>query len=134
MYTMAWIALHHLIGWLETGIRYLGYCKLFMVGLLSRDNWCISSQREMNTRVGHQVGLELCEIHVESAIESERSSDGGDNLSNETIQVGVRWSLDVKIATTDVVDGFVVDHESAVRVLQGGVRCQDGVVRLNDSS
>merc|ERR1711965_37509 len=131
---VTWIALHHLIGWLEAGVGYLSYCKLFMVGLLSRDNWSVSSQREMNPRVGHQVGLELSEIHIESTIEPERSSDGGHNLSNETIQVGVRWSLDVQVATADVVDGFVVDHESAVRVLQGGVCCQDGVVRLNDSS
>jgi len=35
--------------------------------------------------------------------------------------------------TLTIIDGFVVDHEGAVRVLQSSVSRQDGVVRLNDS-
>ena len=54
-------------------------------------------------------------------------------MSDETIQVGVRRSLNVQITTADVVDGLVVDHERAVGVLQRSVRGQDRVVRLNDS-
>lgn len=33
-----------------------------------------------------------------------------------------------------VIYGFIVDHESAVGVLEGGVGGQDGVVRFNDGS
>ena len=43
-------------------------------------------------------------------------------------------SLDVQVSPADVVDGFVVDHEGAVGVLEGRVGCQHGVVRLHDSS
>jgi len=64
----------------------------------------------------------------------ERGRDGGHDLSDEPVQIGVGWPLDVEVPAADVVDGLIVDHESAVRVLQSGVGGQDGVVRLNDCS
>ena len=47
----------------------------------------------------------------------ERSCDGGDNLADQTVQVGVCGPLNVKVTSTDVVNGLVVHHEGAVRVL-----------------
>ena len=52
-------------------------------------------------------------------------------LADQTVEVGVGGSLDVQVAAADVVDGLVVHHEGAVRVLQGGVGGQDGVVGLH---
>ena len=86
----------------------------------------------MDARVRHQVGLELCQIHIQGSIEAKRSSNGGDDLTKETVEVGVGGSLDVEVPTADVVDGLVVHHEGTVGVLQSGVGGQDGVVRLND--
>ena len=86
----------------------------------------------MNPGVWHQVSLELCQINVQSTVKSERSGDGGDNLSNQSVQVGVGWPLNVQVTSADIVDGFIVDHEGTVRVLEGGVGGQDGVVGLND--
>ena len=54
-----------------------------MVGFLSRDDWSISYQREVNPGVGHQVGLELSEIDIQGTIESKRGSDGRHDLSNQ---------------------------------------------------
>ena len=88
----------------------------------------------MNPGVGHQVGLELCQIDVQGTVKSERSSDGGDNLSDQSVQVGVGWPLNVQVSAANVVDGLVVDHESTVRVLEGGVSGQNRVVGFNDSS
>ena len=130
---VTWVTLHHLVGWLEAGVGDLSDGQLLMVGLLSRDDWGIGGQGEVNTWVGHQVGLELSEIHVQGTIEPEGGGDGGDDLANQTVQVGVGWALDVKVAATDVVDGLIVDHEGAVGVLQGGMGGQDGVVGLNNS-
>jgi len=73
----------------------------------------------MDTWVWHQVGLELSKIDVQGTIESEGGGDGGDNLSNKPVQVGVGWSLNVQVSSADVVDGLVVDHEGTVRVLEG---------------
>lgn len=53
-------------------------------------------------------------------------------LSDQAVQVDVIGALKPEVATADIVDGLVVDHEGAVGVLQGGVGGQDRVVRLND--
>ena len=68
---------------------------------------------------------------VDPALQQPPTRDGGDDLSDETIQVGVGRSLDVEVPLADVVDGFVVDHEGAVRVLQGGVSGENRVVRFD---
>jgi hypothetical protein len=128
---VAGVALHHLVGGLEAGVGDLSHRQLLVVGLLSRDDWGVGGQREVDTGVGHQVGLELRQIDVEGTIEAQRGRDGADDLSDQTVQVGVGGALDVEVTTADVVDGLVVDHEGAVGVLEGGVRGQDGVVGLN---
>lgn len=52
-------------------------------------------------------------------------------MTHESVQVGVGWSLNVQVSSADIVDGLVINHESTVRVLQGGVGGQDRVVGLN---
>ena len=37
------------------------------------------------------------------------------------------------LPSADVIDDFIVDHEGTVRVLEGGVSTQGGVIRLNYS-
>jgi len=76
--------------------------------------------------------MRTSQVDVESTVESERSSDGRHDLSNQTVEVGVSWSLDVEVATTDVVDGLVIDHEGTIGMLQGCVGGQDGVVWFNN--
>ena len=102
-----------------------------MVGLLGGDDGGVGGQGEVDTGVGHQVGLELRQIHVQGAVEAQGGGDGGDDLADQTVEVGVGGALDVQVAAADVVDGLVVDHEGAVGVLQGGVGGQDGVVGLH---
>ena len=87
----------------------------------------------MDTWVRHQVGLELSQIHVQGTVEPEGGGDGGHDLADQTVQVGVGGALDVQVTTADVVDGLVVDHKGAVGVLQGGMGGQDGVVGLHNS-
>uniref|UniRef100_A0A3B4TGK1 Agmatinase (putative) n=1 Tax=Seriola dumerili TaxID=41447 RepID=A0A3B4TGK1_SERDU len=104
-----------------------------MVRLLSRDDRGICGQREVDTGIWHQVGLELGQINIEGTIETKGSSDGGHNLTDQPVQVGVGRTLDIEVPTADIVDGLVIYHEGAVRVLQGGVGGQDGVVGLHHS-
>ena len=105
-----------------------------MVGLLSRDDRSVGDEREVDTWVGHQVGLELSEIDIQGTIETQRSSDGGDDLTDQTVEIGVGGSLDVEVPAADIIDGLIVHHEGTVGVLQGGVGGQDGVVGLDNSS
>merc|ERR1712156_246533 len=131
---MTRVALNHLVGWLETGVGDLRDSELLMVGLLGRDDGSIGDQGEVNPGVGHQVGLELSQVHVQGSVEPQGGSDGGHDLADQPVEVGVGWPLNVQVATADVVNGLVVNHEGAVGVLQGGVGGQDGVVGLDHSS
>ena len=55
-------------------------------------------------------------------------------LSDQAVQILVVGTLDAQVATTDIVDGLIVDHEAAIRVLESGMSGQDGVVGLNNRS
>jgi hypothetical protein len=57
----------------------------------------------------NQVGLELVEIDVQRAIKSQRSSDGGNNLSDQPVQVRKTGGGDVEVLLANVVNGFVVN-------------------------
>jgi hypothetical protein len=48
-------------------------------GLGGGNNWGVGDEREVNTGVRDQIGLELVEIDVEGTIEAERGGDGRDN-------------------------------------------------------
>ena len=128
---VAGVTLHHLVGRLEAGVGDLSHRQLLVVGLLGGDDGGVGGQGEVDTGVGHQVGLELRQIHVQGAVEAQGGGDGGDDLADQTVEVGVGWALNVQVAAADVVDGLVVHHEGAIGVLQGGVGGQDGVVGLH---
>jgi len=72
----------------------------------------------MDSWIWHQVGLELSNIDVKGTIESEGGSQGGDNLGNESVQVGVCWSLNIKISSADIIDSFVIKHDCDISVLK----------------
>jgi hypothetical protein len=105
-----------------------------VLALGRRNNRSVADERVVNTGVRNKVGLELVEIDVERTIKSERRGNGADNLSNKAVQVLVRRSGDIEVATADIVDSLVIDEESTVRVLNGAVSRQDSVVRLNNGS
>jgi hypothetical protein len=77
--------------------------------------------------------LEFSNIDVKGTVESEGGGQRGDNLSDESVQVGVGWSLNVEVSSADVIDGLVIEHNSDISVLQEGVGREDGVVWLNNS-
>lgn len=87
----------------------------------------------MNSGVRDEIGLELSDIDVEGTIESQGSGEGRDNLSNESVQVGVGGSLDIEVSSADIVDSFVVEHDGDVGVLEERVGGENGVVGFNNS-
>jgi len=72
----------------------------------------------VNSWVRHKIGLEFGDIDVQSTIETEGGSEGRDDLSNESVQVGVGGSLDVQVSSADIVDSFVVEHNGDISVLK----------------
>ena len=103
-----------------------------MVSLLGRDDGSIRGKHEMDSGVGDQVGLELSDIDVEGTIESEGGGQGGDDLGDESVEIGVGGSLNVEVSSADVIDGLVIDHNSNIGMLEEGVGREDGVVGLNN--
>ena len=69
----------------------------------------------------------------QGAIKPQGSSDGGHYLAHEAVKIRVGRALNVEVSTADVIDGLIVYHEGTIRVLQGGVGGEDGVVGLNHS-
>lgn len=53
-------------------------------------------------------------------------------LSNEPVQVLVVGSLNPKISTAYIVNRLVIHHETAIRVLKGGMGGEDRIVWLHD--
>merc|ERR1719384_210781 len=133
VFAVTGIALGHHGGGLEGAVGDLSDGELLVVSLLGGDDWGVGGEHEMDTRVGHQVSLELSDIDVEGTIESEGGSQGGDDLRDQSVEVGVGGSLNVKVSTADIVDGLVVEHDGDIGVLEEGVSGEDGVVWLNNS-
>ena len=96
-----------------------------MISFLGRDNWSIRGKHEMDSGVWDEVGLELSDIDVEGTIESKGSSKRRDDLGDQSVQVGVSGSLDVEGSSTDIVDGFVVEHDGNIGMLKKRVSGQD---------
>ena len=53
-------------------------------------------------------------------------------MSNESVQVGVGWSLNIKVSSADIIDGFVIKDDSDIGMLKKRVSGEDGVVWLNN--
>merc|ERR1712166_1228437 len=65
-------------------------------------------------------------------VESQGSGQRGDHLRDETVQVGVGWTLDVETATADIIDGLVVKHDGNIGVLEERVSGEHGIVWLDN--
>merc|ERR1719261_457338 len=129
---VARIALGHHGGGLERGVGDLSDGELLVVGLLGRDDRGVRGKHEVDTGVRDEVGLELSNVDVECTIEAEGGSQGGDNLGDEAVEVGVGGALNVEGTAADVVDGLVIEHDGNVSVLEERVGGEHRVVGLNN--
>ena len=129
---VAGVALRHHRGGLEGGVRDFGDRELLVVGLLGGDDGRVAREHEVDTRVRHEVRLELGDVDVERAVEAQGGRERGDDLRGESVEVRVGGALDVEVAARDVVDRLVVEHDGDVGVLEEGVRREHGVVGLDD--
>lgn len=58
------VTFHYLLGWFKEGFGDLCYRKLLLLGFLSLDDSDICGQKEVDSMVGQQVGLEFCKINI----------------------------------------------------------------------
>jgi len=131
--TVAWVTLNHHVGWLEYGSSDFTNTQLFVVRFLCGNNWSERAQWEVNSWVRYQVSLERSHVNTDGTIESKGGRDGTDGLGNQSVQVGVSWALNVQVTSADIVQSFVVNHESDIGVFKHTVRAQYGVVWFDNS-
>jgi hypothetical protein len=86
----------------------------------------------VNARVGHQVCLELRDIHVQGSVETKRGRERRNDLGNQAIQVCVGRALNAQVPLANVVEGLVVQAKGTIRVLQEGMRGKDRVVGFHN--
>lgn len=80
---IAGVALDHLLVWLEAGHGDLENAVGLVLSLGGGDDGGVGDEREVNTWVRDEVGLEFVEIDVEGAVEAEGGSDGGDDCEKK---------------------------------------------------
>jgi hypothetical protein len=88
----------------------------------------------VDTGIWNKVSLEFSKVDIECTIETKRGSKRGNDLTNEPVEVGVGWAFDIEGTAAKIIEGFVIDHESAIRVVNHGMGSKNGVVWLNNSS
>jgi hypothetical protein len=64
----------------------------------------------------NEISLELVQVNVETAIESERCGDAGDNLGDEPVQVGEARLRNTKVLLADFVDSLVINLSNLTSV------------------
>lgn len=100
--------------------------------LLRRHHRSVADQGVVDTRIRHQVGLELVQVDVERTVEAQGRGDGADNLGNEAVEMLVVGAGDVQAAAADIIHGLVIDKEGAVGILNSAVGGKHGIVGFND--
>merc|ERR1712212_1044322 len=77
----------------------------------------VPNQGEVDPGIWDQVGLELCQVNIQSSIKPQGGRYRGYDLANQPVEVGVSWPLHVEVPLADIVDGLIVHHERTVGVL-----------------
>ncbi|TRY81112.1 hypothetical protein TCAL_16758 [Tigriopus californicus] len=88
----------------------------------------------MDPGIGYKVGLELGQIHVESAVEAERGGDGRDDLGHEAVQVGVSGTFHSEHLVAQVINGLVIHEKRHVTMIQRRVELTKGKKSLLTSN
>ena len=86
----------------------------------------------METGERYHVDSQFTEISVKLSWESEASGDTGHGGGDEMVQVTVCGGSEFQGSEADVVEGFVINGEGLVGVLNKLMDGEGGVVRLNN--
>merc|ERR1712050_334046 len=68
--SMTRVTFYHLILRFKTSICDFRNGQLLMKCLFRRNNWRICCQRKVDSWIGHQICLELCQINIQGSVES----------------------------------------------------------------
>ncbi len=133
-FSMGWITFGQKGGWFghDRGGQ-LGYREGFMEGLFATHEWCVRRDEHVETWVRHENRWEVVNVDVETPVETERGGERRNDLSDQSVEVGVGRTFDVERGAADVVERLVIKIEGEVGVLEEGVCGEHSIVRLHHS-
>ncbi len=88
-----------------------------------------ADHEEVQTRERNHVDSEFSKIRVELTGESETGGDARHDSRDEVVEISVRRSIEFKGTDADIVQGFIVNAESLVRVLDKLLRVNMVLIR-----
>jgi len=103
-----------------------------VVCLLSGDNRRVAREHEVDPGIRDKIRLELRNVHVECAIEAERSRERRDDLTQEPVEIRVCRAFNIEITPADIVKRLIINHVGYIRVLKQRVHAEDRIVRFYD--
>ena len=80
-----------------------------MMRLICRDERGKCGEREMDTREGDKISLELIEVDIEGAVEAKGGSDRRYDLRDETVQVIEAGLGNAQLCLANIEYSFVID-------------------------
>ncbi|KAI6748574.1 hypothetical protein HG530_015347 [Fusarium avenaceum] len=92
-----------------------------------------ADHKEVQTGERNHVDGKLSEVRVQLTRETETGGDTGHNSGDEVVEVTVGGVRQLQGSHANVVEGFVVDTERLIGVLDQLVDGESGVIGLNDS-
>merc|ERR1712195_363302 len=122
---------HHVLG-IEHLLGELGDGKSSVLLGASGGEGGESSHEEVESGEGDQVNGELSEIGVELSGESEAASDTGEGGRDEMVKITVGGGGELEGSEADIVEGFVINADDLIGVLDELMDGEGGVVGLND--
>ena len=130
--TVCRVAHNHLVAGLKALERQVRDLVGFVRALCRRDDRRITNERVVDAGVRNQVGLEFVQVHIQRPAKAKRRGYGRYDLGDQLVEVLIRWTSNVEVPPANIVDGLVVDQEGAIRVLDGAMGRQDGIVGLDN--
>jgi hypothetical protein len=88
-----------------------------------------TDHEEVQTREGDHVDCEFSEIRVELTGESETGGDTRHDSRDEVVEISVGGSIEFEGTNADIVQGFIVNAESLIRVLDKLLHVNNGLER-----
>jgi len=132
IFSVTRVTFDHHTGGLKDAVGQFSDGKLFVISFLGGDDRSIGCQHKVDTRIRDQVGLKFSYIDVQSTIKTKRSGQRRDDLSNQSVQVGISGSFDIQVTSTDIIEGFIINLIGDISVFQEGVDTQDGVIGFDN--
>ena len=141
------------LSWIRSSHHVLGIKHLLSELRDTQGTELVASTRSQGSETNHEevqtgerdhVDGKFSEIRVELTGETETGGDARHDCRDKVVKVSVGGSIEFKSTNADIVQGFIVDTESLIRVLDellhvnlvfkgDYVDGEGGVIRLDDS-